>query len=93
MFKSNLNPETTVKTLKARIWIGMIIFALWLNIFLWSGLTFPFVENKTQGQNIIYGIIVAIPFLASVISYLIISAKDLKRFKTNEASAGQTETE
>jgi hypothetical protein len=82
MFTSNLNPETTLETLKGRVWTGVFIYTLWLIFFLMASLTFPFVGNKTQGDNLIYGFIAGIPFLVPMTIYMVLAVKDLKRFKS-----------
>ena len=77
MFKSKLNPEMTADILKGRIWIALFILADWFVILWWSWISFPFVGHKTNLQNIIYGVIVGIPFLVSILIYLVLSIKDL----------------
>jgi hypothetical protein len=77
MFKSKLNSEMTADVLKGRIWIGLVILADWLVIFWWSWISFPFVGHKSNLQNITYGVIVGIPFLAAILIYLALSIKDL----------------
>jgi hypothetical protein len=84
MFKSNLNPETTLESLKGRIWIGVFLYGLWLTFFILAGLSFPFVGNKTQGENLTYAFIAGIPFLAPMTIYMVLAVKDLQRFKAEK---------
>jgi len=84
MFKSNLNPEITLETLKGRIWTGGLLYALWIVFFILSGLSFPFVGNKTQADNLIYSFIAGLPFLVPMTIYMVLAVKDWQRFKTGK---------
>jgi hypothetical protein len=77
MFKSKLTPEMTTDILKGRVWIALFILADWLVILWWSWISFPFVGHKSNEQNIIYGVIVGIPFLVCMLIYLVLAIKDL----------------
>ena len=78
MFKSKFNVETNMDLMKARIWLGVIILLFWLFLITGAAVTFPFVGNLTRKQNIVYGLIVSIPFLTIVNVYLAIAFKDFK---------------
>lgn len=78
MFKSKLNPEVTAETLKGRVWIGVFMLAIWLVFLWWAGITFPFVGHETSGQNIVYGVIVGLPFLVLMTLYMALAVKDVK---------------
>jgi len=78
MFKSKLNPEVSAETLKGRVWIGVFLLAIWLVFLWWAGITFPFVGHDAIGQNIVYGVIVGIPFLVLITLYMALAVKDLK---------------
>ena len=86
MFNSKLNTETTLDILKARIWIGMFILLFWILLLVGAALTFPFIGHITREQNLVYGLIVGIPFLAIMIAYLILVIKDLKEFVSENKS-------
>ena len=88
MFNSNLNSEITLDILKARIWIGLLILLFWLLLIAGAAVTFPFVGHITRGQNILYGVIVGIPFLSIMTAYLILVIKDFKVF-ASERKSGQ----
>ena len=62
----------------ARVWIGVFLLALWLIFFVWAAVTFPFIGNTTQGQNLSYALIVNMPFLVIMLIYMILAVKDMK---------------
>ena len=79
---SKLVDNETIQTLRSRYRLGMLLFAFWLVTLISAYLTFPFVEHTTKMENVIYGIIVSIPFLVLSIIYLFVVQKDIVEYES-----------
>lgn len=82
MYKSKLTETETRQSLRARLRMGILLFAFWLVLIVMAAFTFPFVEHISKAQNVGYGLIVGLPFLVVMGFYFAAAFKDLK-----EASA------
>ena len=79
-FKSRLNEKETIQTLRARLNMGIMLLVFWLLLLFQAYLTFPFVEHTSSIQNVIYGVIIGLPFLILVLTYIHRARKDLVSF-------------
>ncbi len=55
------------------------LLAFLLILFVLAGLTFPFVDHSDRVQNVLYGLVVAAPFIIINIVFIILTGKDLSK--------------
>ncbi len=70
----------------AKFRLGIWLMLLYLTALYSAYVTYPFVGHTTTTQNVIYGIVVAIPLWVSIIVYLVLAWKDLSLHKTEEVA-------
>jgi type III secretory pathway component EscU len=81
---SKLVENETFETLRARLRLGVLLFAFWVMLMIEAYLTFPFVQHVSKIQNLVYGFIVGIPFLVLVITYLVLARRDMAQYREKE---------
>jgi hypothetical protein len=69
----------TSAALKANRRMSYYLLAFLIILFVLAGLTFPFVDHTAQSQNILYGLVVAAPFIIINIVFIITTGKDLSK--------------
>jgi hypothetical protein len=68
-----------VAALNANRRMSYYLLAFLLILFILAGLTFPFVGHSDRFQNVLYGLVVAAPFIIINIVFIILTGKDLSK--------------
>jgi hypothetical protein len=75
--ESRFKERETRESLRARLGIGITLLVFWLILMGMAFVTFPFVQHESTSQNVLYGLVTGLPFLALLALYLKRAARDL----------------
>ena len=70
------DPQTS---LNAGFRMGCLLLLLWAIHLLEAWITFPFVDHQNNRQNLVYALVVTAPYLLTLITYLVLTRRDLAR--------------